>query len=168
MRKLSLLLALALMLTAFGAAFADENPLALEPFADPVKVTVMREASLTIWFPEGESYQKNVLTDFYKEKLNIDYDVKWITDNGHYREQIDLALASNDLPDIFEVTPQQLYRAAKAGQIQPLGEVYDKYASDKVKAALSLNDNMFFDQATVSTVRCTACRNRMTSRTAPR
>lgn len=149
MRKLSLLLVLALLLTTFGAALADENQLALEPFAEPVKVSVMRESSLTIWFPEGESYQKNVLTDFYKEKLNIEYDVKWLTDNGHYKEQIDLALASNDLPDMFEVTPQQLYRAAKAGQIQPLGEVYEKYASDKVKAALSLNNNMFFDQATV-------------------
>ncbi|MDL2205976.1 extracellular solute-binding protein [Eubacteriales bacterium OttesenSCG-928-N13] len=150
MKKLSLLLVLVLVMTSFASIALAENELALKAFDEPVTVKVMRESSLTIWFPEGESYQKNVLTDFYKEKLNIDYDVAWITDNGHYKEQVDLAIASNDLPDIFEVDPQQLYRLAMAGQIQPLGEVYEKYGSDKVKAALGLNDNMFFDQATVN------------------
>lgn len=150
LKKLSLLLALTMLVSMLGGLALAENPKALEPYAEPIVVNVMREFQPNLWFPEGEDLQDNVLTDFYLEKLNIDYVIKWQIDPGYGAEQLDLAIASNDLPDLFEVNPQQLYRLAVAGQIQPMGGVYEEYVSDKVREALNLNDGMYFDQATVN------------------
>lgn len=147
-RTLVFLMVLVLLLSMSAAALA-ENPLALEPFPETVTVNVMRENNPNMWYPEGESMEKNVLIDFYLEKLNIQYNVKWLIDPGYGGEQLDLAIASNELPDMFEASPAQVYRLARAGQIQPLGDVYDQYVSDNVRAALNLNDNMFFNQVTV-------------------
>lgn len=149
MKRCALLLAAILLLSSLAGFAAAENPLALKPLDELTVVNVIRENNPNLWFPEGEDWEKNVLTDFYREKLNIDYKVKWLADQGHRNEQLDLAIAGNDLPDMFEATPAQVYRLAMAEQIQPLGDIYDKYVSDKVRDALSLNNNMFFDQATV-------------------
>lgn len=127
---------------------ADDGPLA--PFPNEVAVNVMREFNPNIWFPEGENLEDNVLTRFYKEKLNIKYNIKWKLERGQARQQLDLAIASNDLPDIFEANAVQVYRMAQAGQIQPLDEVYEKYATDKVKNELEVNDKMNFTPVVIN------------------
>ena len=146
-RSLAGILTLVLLLVpALTVCLAEDGP--ITPFEQKIVVNLMREVDPGIWFPEGEDFQDNVLTDFYEEKLNIEYVVKWLVERGRFGEQLDLAIASDDLPDMFEVNQYQLNRLARAGQIQPLDEVYEQYASENLRAVLGYNDNMFFKPAT--------------------
>ena len=127
----------------------DANAGPLTPYKDTITISVMRENNPDIWFPKEESIKDNFLTKFYKEKLNISFNSKWLVDRGRMAEQLDLAIASNDLPDAFEANSAQIYKLARAGQIQPIKDVYDKYASTKVKEILGAQNNLFFQPATV-------------------
>jgi putative aldouronate transport system substrate-binding protein len=123
----------------------DDGP--LTPFPNTVTVKMIKEFSPDTWFPEGESFGNNILMDFYKEKLNIKFDLVQEIESGQYQSKLNLMIASNDLPDLFYANASQIYRMAEAGQIQPLTQAYNKYASDKVHAELELNDMMYFTPA---------------------
>jgi putative aldouronate transport system substrate-binding protein len=125
----------------------DDGPLA--PFAEPITISVMREDNPNMWFPDGETLKDNILTKFYEEKLNIKWDTKWLVERGRRNERLDLAIASNDIPDMFEANAAQVYKLMKAGQIQPLGDVYEDYASDSVKESFGFNDGLFFKPVTL-------------------
>jgi putative aldouronate transport system substrate-binding protein len=127
---------------------AGDGP--LTPFPQEVAINVMREFNPNIWFAQGENLEDNVLTRFYKEKLNIKYNIKWKLERGQAKQQLDLAIASNDLPDIFEANAVQIYLMALAGQIQPLDKVYENYASDNVKKELEVNGKMNFAPTTIN------------------
>jgi putative aldouronate transport system substrate-binding protein len=133
-----------------GAVTLDPNDGPLTPYREPVTVNVMRENNTDIWFPDGETIRDNVLTRFYKEKLNIVYNVKWTAERGQMARQLDLAIAANDLPDMFEVNPSQVYRLAIAGQIEPLTAYYNKYVVGPVKADYEYNNSAFLKLATVN------------------
>lgn len=120
---------------------------AAEGTGEPVTIRIMREKE-NVWFPEGESIYDNVITRFMEEKLNVKFDIVWAVEDGQYAEQINMAIASNDLPDIFEVNESQLYQAYRNGQIQSLQSAWDNHASDTVKEILSYNNNLFFSKST--------------------
>jgi putative aldouronate transport system substrate-binding protein len=127
-----------------GAAVVD-GP--LSPFPETVTVKVVKEFDPDTWFPDGESFSKNILTDYYQEQLNIKYELVQEIERGQYESKINLMIASNDLPDVFYANASQIYRMATAGQILDQQEVYDKYASDKVKQELNINNMMLFTPA---------------------
>lgn len=112
----------------------EDGPLV--PFEDEVTVKVMREFNSSTWYPEGESEEDNVLTRFYKDKLNINYEVAWKVERGQMDQQLNLAIASDDLPDLFMANANQIYRMAQAGQIRPITEAYENLVSDKVRQSL--------------------------------
>lgn len=128
---------------------AEAEPDAFGAYPETVHISVMREYRPQAWFKEGESLEDNIWTRYYTNTLNIKYDVKQMCDQGRMAAQLDLAIAADDLPDLFDATPQQLYRLAKAGQIQPLDEVYAKYASKNMREALEIEDGLYFQQAVV-------------------
>lgn len=123
-------------------AYADP----LGRYEEPVTIKVIREKR-SIWFPEGEDIYNNVITDFYEEKLNVKFEVIAAAEAGQLGSLINLAIASNELPDIFEVTAAQLYNTVKAGQVQSLQTVWDTYASDSCKEILGeYNNGLFFSK----------------------
>jgi putative aldouronate transport system substrate-binding protein len=126
----------------------DDGP--LTPYREPLTINIMRENNTDVWYPEGESYKDNILTRFYKEKLNIVYNVKWSAERGTMGTQLDLAIAANDLPDMFEVNSSQVYRLAVAGQIEPLTKYYDRYVVGPVKADYEYADKVYLSQTTVN------------------
>ena len=122
----------------------------LTPYNETLVVNVMRVNNTDIWFPEGESFNDNILTRFYKEKLNIEYNIKWLIERGQMSRQLDLAIAAGDLPDLFEVNVGQLYRLAAAGLIEPLTDYYDRYVTGEVKADYEYNNRTFLNMATIN------------------
>lgn len=168
MKKLSLLLALALLLGSMGVVHADAadpkaeittragyqalaqaEPDAFGAYEETQVVRVIREFRPNTWYPEGENEEDNIWTRYYKDTLNVEYQTTTMCESGRRDEQLDLAIAANELPDVFDVTPQQLYRLAKAGQIQPLDAAYEKYASANLHSLLEIEDKIYFKQAVV-------------------
>lgn len=140
MRKLlacaiSLVLMLA-MLMAVPSAFASE-PTTFDPlgkYDEPITVNFSRAAQLDPKFAPGQDYDNNIWTQEYLDVLGIKINTVWMAEGmDAYREKLNMQILANDLPDIFVCEPQQFQILAEAGLIQPLQEVFDKYASDQVK-----------------------------------
>ena len=138
-RILSLALILA-MLFSFPAM--AENDKALEPYADPITLSMIYEIDVGVTFPEGDTIDNNVITRKYTEMLGINYDLSWQVDSGSYSSQLDQAIGSNvDLPDMFMLNKRQMYQLAQDGKLVDMMPYYEEYASDGLKSVLGFNDN---------------------------
>ena len=77
-------------------------------------------------------------TDLYKE-MGINLNYKWVvTGREQYESKMNIAIASNDLPDIMQVTPEQLRQLADAGQLADLTPAFENYASDDLKQVMEI------------------------------
>jgi len=132
--------------SAGGKVRSEEGPFG--KYEREIAVTRVGETSPSIVYIEGESVDNNFITEFYKEKLNIQYRNKWIVDTSEAEEKMNLAIASNDLPDVFTVNIEQLTRLIRADQIEDLTEVYNQYASDNLRAVLEFQDRLAFIPST--------------------
>jgi putative aldouronate transport system substrate-binding protein len=119
------------------------------PFEETVKVNVIGQNNPTVIYVNGESMEDNVISRFYKEKLNVEYPKKWTIDATKYREHIDLSIASNDLPDTFGVSSTQLNRLINNGQVADLTEAYEKYASENLRNTMEYMDKIGLQTSTV-------------------
>lgn len=115
-----------------------------DPFGkydSPIELSVIRYVSESTKFPNGHDINNNVWMDFYKS-LGINVNHKWIvTGQEQYESKVNIAIASNDLPDFMEVNEEQLRQLADAGQLADLTEAFEKYASDDLKELMSIEDN---------------------------
>jgi putative aldouronate transport system substrate-binding protein len=116
----------------------------LTPYTATIAISVPLTENATLYYAEGENIEKNYITDFYLEKLNIQYVGKWTVDASQANEKLNAAVSSNDLPDMFEASYELLGRLIKAGQVQPIGDVYEKYASPRLREICEYQNGMGF------------------------
>lgn len=124
------------------AAAAEDGP--LTPYDEEVVITTVGITSPDRTYIEGESVDDNFISQFYKEKLNIAYKNKYVVDGAKAGEKLNLAIASDDLPDTFTVGIDQLYKLIRAGQIEDLTDVYNKYASENLRHLAEFKDSVSF------------------------
>ncbi|MGO4371380.1 extracellular solute-binding protein [Paenibacillus sp. MCAF20] len=110
---------------------AGEVDYAFGAYAEPVTIHTVRAEYSSAQFPEGDNMASNIWTRAYKERFNIDVVTDWVTDE--YDTKLNLAISSNQLPDVFHVNATQLQQLIEADMILDLTEVFDKYASDRLK-----------------------------------
>ncbi|NLG25743.1 MAG: extracellular solute-binding protein [Clostridiales bacterium] len=136
-----LALALVLSLASMGLAkgLSDDPAAPLGKYAEPVVVKMCLGTNMAMVFPEGDSYENNVWTRSLLEDLNIQVEYAWTAVAGDkYDTKLNLAIATNDLPDIFATSNYtQFNQMVKGGLIQDLGAVYDQYVSDQVRGYMS-------------------------------
>jgi putative aldouronate transport system substrate-binding protein len=111
---------------------------------EPVTIRVMREER-SIWYPEGEDMNDNVLIRFAEEKLNVKFETALSADphNGVYANEVNLLIASNNLPDMFYATSGQMQTLYEYGMIQPVGQFFEEYCSEEALAEIAYNKNAF-------------------------
>lgn len=134
-RALVCLLALAMLLSLSANALATEDG-PLTPYAEPVTITWAVQASAVQQFIDGDTYDDNVWSRLIKDKLNIDVEVAFSADTSTdaYNNKMNILLASGEFPDIIRFSNRTFFKQAiDAGYIQPLDEVFEKYATDAVK-----------------------------------
>ena len=81
----------------------EGNPGPFGKYKEPITVEIVQSINPTLPIPEGESATDNYYTRYVKENMNIDTKVKWSASNADYTQKLNLAIASNDLPDILEM-----------------------------------------------------------------
>ena len=97
----------------------------------------------------GETLEDNRWTRLFKEKLNVDVKYEMVTDSTNYDEKLKLAMASGDLPDIFQVGQASvLKQLMEAGVLEEMGPLYDQYGSDLLKSIIEKETNRVFEPAT--------------------
>ena len=139
--------------TSTGETSGDnaDVDLAFEPYEEELKITMGRLASShtisTLY--EGDTLENNPYTRYVKEKLNITFENVIEADGDDYKNQIALATASGDIPEMMTVTSYDtLVDLAENDMICDMTEYYEKYATDYYKSLYNSYDNRVIDMVT--------------------
>lgn len=137
--------------TAGGNLPVDEsgNPDPFGMYKEPVTVEIVQSINPTLPIPEGETMTDNYYTRYIKEKMNIDIKVKWQASNADYSQKLNLAIASNDLPDILVVGETEFKKLVKSDLLEDLTPYYETYTSDIIKENINMTEGRALKGATV-------------------
>lgn len=116
---------------------AGESDGPLVPYEEAITVTWAVQASAVQQFLDGDTYEDNVWSKKIKEELNIDLEIALSADisTDAYNNRMSTLLASGDFPDVLRYNNRTFFKQAQeAGYIQPITDVFDRYATDAVKA----------------------------------
>ncbi|MCL2558935.1 MAG: extracellular solute-binding protein [Turicibacter sp.] len=132
MKKLMLLgcgLMIALVLVACGDDTAGDS--------DTRVVTTALQASAVQVFRDDDTWDDNLWTRLIYDELGIVVDVTFTADSSTdaYSNQMNLLLASGDLPDVLRFDSREWFReAVDAGLVMDITDVFQEYASPEVLA----------------------------------
>lgn len=132
-----------------------QNTKALDEDADPfgkyepgiVLTTVFRDEARK--YPQGQTWDNNVWTKAYEEELGIQLKYLWSATAQEFDAKMNMAIATNELPEIMAVNYDQFYRMASAGMLEDLTEVYEKYASDDIKKSFEITGRIGLEMDTI-------------------
>jgi|YelNatPaOPRAMG01_1025707.scaffolds.fasta_scaffold16684_1 putative aldouronate transport system substrate-binding protein len=134
-----------LLLSMFFIGVVSTNSISVaqsvDPFgkySEPVVLNIAMSVAPTLTLPPGDNLENDQYTRHIKDNLNIIIKVAWQAASGdNYTQKVNLAIASNNLPDAMTVyTPAQLRQMVKFGQLEDLTEAYNKYASPAMKTMM--------------------------------
>lgn len=109
---------------------SQETPDPFGKYEETVVINIGKSVDPTAKLPDGDTHENNQYTRHIKEHLNIEVRHEWEAASGNdYNQKVNLAIASNDLPDAMVVNNTQFRQAVRAGQLQDLTEAYNLYAS---------------------------------------
>ena len=111
----------------------EETSVADTKYDPPITVTSVTNYISSWVFPEGDTIESNLWTRAYKEKLGIELKYNWVSADEGFSQKFNSMLASNDLPDFFNVGQKDLADLTEAGSLYDLTDVYDKNASALTK-----------------------------------
>lgn len=158
MRRIGLLIAAVLAFAALpgckasngdpDASSSDTRQLAFAKYKEPVELTVGMGVDPTYKSYTGESADNNPWVHALREELNIQVRISWMVANSNMEQRMELAIASNTLPDAMVVSRQQLLQMVKADELADLTRVYREYASPVMKGIIESTGGTALNQAT--------------------
>lgn len=125
------------------------NPSPFGKYEEPVTVEIVQSINPSIPMPDGDSATDNYYTRYIKENMNIDIKVKWQAASSDYSQKLNLAIASNDLPDILVVGESEFKKLIKSDLIEDLTPYYETYTSDTIKDNIDRTDGKAIANASV-------------------
>jgi len=131
-----------------------EKPDPFGKYPELIEVTTIKPIGNNPKLPEGESYEDNTYNRFMMEQLNVKPKFVWMApqDGNAYMKKLDLAIAANDIPEVFTLVATSLSdlqlkvkRLVDADMIEDLTEAYETYASPQIREAFESEDNRALD-----------------------
>lgn len=114
----------------------DGNPW-FKKYEEPITVSTHMAFATNYRFHGNDSAESNGLTRWMEDKMGIKWKMEWTAPDGAADSQkLELAFASNKLPDVIQANPAQVAKYAAAGKLVPMDELIEKYASPLVKWAI--------------------------------
>ncbi|MCQ6563529.1 extracellular solute-binding protein [Paenibacillus mendelii] len=117
-------------------------------YKEPVEITIIKDVPPGLKLPEGETIEDNSFSRFVKKHTNIDFKVAWYATGQDFVRKQQLAIASNDIPDVMLVDETAFRQLAAAGQLEDLTEVYNKYAQPELKSKYEATQGVALAKAT--------------------
>jgi putative aldouronate transport system substrate-binding protein len=130
--------------TASAAAVVDYGARTTGPnywwvkFDQPVTIHTVNMENTAITFVPGDDVTRNEYTRAFKEHLNVDVVTDWVSASNGYDEKMSLAIASNELPDVFQVNATQFRQLVEAGLVADLTDYIENNTSDMVKTMMAV------------------------------
>lgn len=123
-----------------SAAVANADPFG--PLPEKITINLAKaEGDISLNLPQGDSITDNAWTRMMEDKLQADLNYIWTVKRGDpYTQKLKLAIASNDLPDVFLVGYDEYLELVKNDMIEDLTGVYETYASEGLKDMYTTDD----------------------------
>jgi putative aldouronate transport system substrate-binding protein len=127
---------------------SDNTP--VDPFRlpEPVEVKVIKSVLPDLNMAAGETIEDNAYTKYVFERTNIKTKVMWYASATDYDQKMQLAIASNDIPDMMVVNENTFRAMAASNQLEDLTEVYNKYVTPEIKKFYESTNNKVIESAT--------------------
>ncbi len=134
MKLFALTLSAGMALTGLSVtSLADESTDPFGVFEEPVTITVAQRTFGNA-IPTGDDAP---WTQKYKE-YGINLEVEWSADASQFNNKMNTAIASGEVPDIFQVSnAEQMTTLVKADMVADLTDAFEQYASPLVKERFS-------------------------------
>lgn len=113
-----------------GGELSDEEK-QFGAYSDTVTISTVTSEYLSAKYPEGDDITNNAWIRAYKDRFNIEVVTDWVSDE--YDTKLNLSISSGELPDVFKVNSAQLNLLAEADMLYDMTEVFEEYASDRLK-----------------------------------
>ncbi|ALS28704.1 ABC transporter substrate-binding protein [Paenibacillus sp. 32O-W] len=126
---------------------AAEGPIDYFRMPEPIEVSVIKSIYPGMEIKEGDTIEDNEYTRYVFEKTNIKTKVLWYASSTDFEQKMQLAIASNDIPDMMTVDEKTFRAMAAADQLEDLTDVYEKYASPLVRELYQSTDNKALEKA---------------------
>jgi putative aldouronate transport system substrate-binding protein len=140
--------------TSQTASDGSEERVADGKMKDEVVIAIPRSvdpnAKIDANLPQGDSIENNQFTRYIKEKVNVSFKSAWTTAPASFEQKLQLAIAANELPDMFVVGENDFIKLAENEQLADLTDAYNKYASPILKKVYESTNGMALKQATVN------------------
>lgn len=136
-RILAVLVAVMLIMAALPALAETTATDWREPYAEPIDIHIAAAEQTNAIFAEGEDMFNNLWTKRWKELYNVNVIVDWVSID--YETKLNLAIASNTLPDAFPCNAVQFNQLKTAGYLADITSAYETYGSDTLKGEMEKN-----------------------------
>jgi len=140
--------------SASGPAVSSESATPnteADPFGkyDPaIIVNTAVNVSPSTKYAPGESPESNVWTKEFEKDLGIKLKFSWSVPSEQWNDKINVAIASNDLPDMIMVNDSQMKQLVESDAIADLTEAYNKFASPLLKKYMQSYEGKVLGAAT--------------------
>lgn len=136
-----------------GASTTEEAKTPADPFykfPEPVTLTIAKPLNPEDkTLPAEDTVDNNQFTRYIFDKTNIKFDYTLTAKSGDpFTQKVQVAIASNDIPDVMVVGEKELRQMVEADQLEDMTAVYDKYASPQVKDFYATTEGKALEKAT--------------------
>ncbi len=131
-----------------GSAEEAEGADPYAPVSEEVTMHIGRTEDTTVSYLSGEDSSNNYIVNYISDSLGVEYVYDFSVPSDQYETKVNMAITSNDIPDVMIVTESQLRQLAAAGVLEDMTEAYETYASDNLKAAYETTNGISFGNAT--------------------
>ncbi|MFB9276377.1 extracellular solute-binding protein [Cohnella cellulosilytica] len=92
----------------------------------------------------------NIWTRGYERDLGIKVEYKWTVPGVQFEQKLNVAISSNDLPDVIPADARQFKMLVDSGVAMDITELFERYASDFTKEMMEADKHIGLEQATVA------------------
>ena len=134
---------------ASEAGAQGESQAASSDNGDLIEVTYMHKLNGTEKYVGDDDINNNVYTRCYADDLGIRLNYVIAAAGDDYTQKLTMAIASNDLPDLMDLPPEEFAELANAGMLADITDAYDTYASDLLKETIEADGGIQLASARV-------------------
>lgn len=114
-----------------------------------VELTYMHKLNGTEKYVGDDDINNNVWTRCYQDELGIKMNYTIAAAGDDYTQKLTMAIASNELPDLMDLPPEEFSELANAGMLADITESYEKDASDLLKQTIEADGGIQLASAKV-------------------
>jgi len=132
-----------------AASLEDYLQPAPDKHSPSIPITTVAVALPTVSYDPGDDINNNQWTRAYEDKYGIDVQYLWAVPPDQYAQRVNLMMTSGELPDYFSVSATQFKQLADNDSLEDLTDVYEQFASQRVKDIITGGGDIPLQAATI-------------------